>query len=431
MPDSNGVQTTVTMAPVQPHPPREEDSGNPMDLFACTLTGRFVTLPNLKVEVSARSVNTSKSFLCPSCPNSPLAIAPPQKRKDGVPFAKCLTCSWDTSECSISTMADLIDQSTTPFPWLFSQFRALKAAHNANTNGSSSFCASDTSRERQSNQRSRSLIGIQSASSRVKPLERQNDRAVTGGSAGVAFAESQSQHERKIFELYMPPSKIAPVRNAPGTRFLEVLKGEIDSDRLITPGERRANGVWLRQQVGPRQRVRRPHVTLKSRLSGSTITTKWDAADYSQNTLEYTGAYILPTVSLNILTPVPVEHNCSNHGKFIDLKVNLVNQRKFRAWVQIYNWVDREQSKEVTIDGLESKEFVFKNLKWSRSIGGHLRWLHGTCERLVQLGMNVQYEAGMEKRNSEPSELVCGHVWQVCLFGRHLFKSDEEIISRC
>lgn len=430
MTDSLAAEMYVTMAPVHPHPPREEQSGNASDLFACTTTGHFVTLPNFLVEIAARNVNTSKNFLCSSCLVAPLTIIPPHKRKTGLPFAKCSSCSWDTSHCSITSIADLIDQSTTPFPWLFSHFRVLKTAHQKELRGGDSSINFETVAEYRSEQRSRSLLRLHSASSTDAP-QSHSDRNSNGNTPGAVFTETQSRHEQKVFQTYMPPSETRTAQGVARTQFLDLMEGELDSDALVKPGERRANGVWMRRQVGPRQRTRRPHVTVKSKLCGSTVTTKWDSAIYNENSkMEYTGVYVLPIMTMKISAPASSELNCSKHGKFVNVRVTLVNQRKFRMWAQIYNWVDREQSQEVTVDGRERAEVFFEGLKWSRENVKHLRWLHNVCERLVQLGVNVQYETPAESKNDDRAGQICGRVWQVCLFGRHPYNCKDEVLCR-
>lgn len=430
MADSVTSGLFITMAPVHPHPPREEHSGNASDLFACGETGHFITLPNLTVEVSARSVNTSKNFLCPSCLVAPLTIIPPKKRKTGLPFAKCSSCPWDTSSCSITSIADLIDHSTTPFPWIFSHFRALKAVHQKAHNGGDISANVDTVTERRSDQRSRSLLRLHKPSSGVDDPQSHCDRNASGNTPGVLFTENQLRHEQNVFQTYMPPSEMRAVRGAPRNQFLELMKGEVDSDTLVKPGERRAHGVWLRKQVGPRQRTRRPHVTIKSKLCGSTATTKWDSAIYNESektNLEYTGDYILPTMTMEILA-LTTEVDCSMHGKLVDVRITLVNQRRFRMWAQIYNWIDREQSQEVTIDAREKADVYFEGLKWSRDNIKHVTWLQDMCGRLIQLGVNVQYETPAESKNDERGGQICGRVWQVCLFGRHTYNCKDEVL---
>lgn len=325
-------------------------------------------------------------------------------------------------------MADLIDQSTTPFPWLFSHFRALKLAHQKDQTSPGNAVHTET--ERRSDLRSRSLLRLHSANLQKDVSQSQCEENTNGNASGAVFTETQSLHEQKIFQTYMLSPKITTVRGAPRSRFLDNMKGEIDSDDLIKPGERRAKGVWLRKQVGPRQRTRRPHVSVKSKLSGSTVTTKWDSAVYNENSLEYTGAYVLPIVTVEIVTSTSTEFNCSDHAKLVNVMVTLVNQRKFRMWVQIYNWIDREQSQEATVGPQEVARMYLEGLKWNRETFGQLRWLQDTCERLIQLGVNVQYETPAESKNDDKVAQICGRVWRVCLFGRHAYSCKDDVL-RC
>lgn len=402
--DRYPIETCVTMTPTEPEP-REEDSGNPGDLFACAENGKFFTVINMEIDSIPRNAG-SRSFMCPVCTTS-LTFKPSHKRLLGEPLARCGTCSWDTSQREIQDMGDLLHRVKVPYPWLESHFRALKANR-----------------------------GIGRTNSHTKIIERLAVTPRMVGSErplgdGVAFAELQDAHEKKVFEGFLPPRHIPAITGGP-KNDIQMMCADIDSKELIDGKERRAVGVWFKSQLGPQQRVRSPHVVVKSPFTKSVVVPKWNSAVYEGGDMEYTGAYILPKVMINIKAWEHCHNGCGAHGNETDILISFRNERQLTANINLVNWVERSQSLDCKIGAGEQIVTKMKGVKWTARSVEHVGWLNGLCDHVLQLELQVRYDMRRGSPSSAQSTMskwqrLCRNTWRICLFVRHKFasKSDE------
>lgn len=401
--DRYPIETRITMTPVDPEP-LEEDSGYPGDLFACAESGRFFTVKNMEIDSVPRSAN-SRSFMCPAC-TTPLTIRPSQKRLPGEPLARCGMCSWDTSQCNVQDMGDLLHRVKVPYPWLESHFRALKA--------------------------SRSMERANSHTKRIERLAVSRRMVKSERSAGdsVAFAELQDAHEKKVFEGFLPPRQVPEVTGGPNDD-MSIMCGHIDSKDLIDGKERRAIGIWFKRQLGPKQRVRSPHVMVKSPFTKSMVAPKWNAAVYEGGDIEYTGAYVLPKVMINIKAWDNQNNGCGAHGNETDILISFRNERQLAANIGLVNWPERSQSLECKIGAGERVVTKMKGVKWTKRSVEHLGWLNGLCDHVLQLELQVSYDMRRGSPSNAQSTMdkwqrLCMNTWRTCLFVRHTSLPENE-----
>lgn len=481
------LETHISYAPRSPTP-HEEDAGSTSDLFACPDTGEFFTVSNAEIEIGPdRSMgSSSKTFQCPVCVTSSLTIRPSTEREKGEALAVCKVCGWDTSHCQVSDIGDLLQRVSMPYPWLDSHFRALVKAHNSNTqsnwNGNTSTgvntgglngCGSTNNHSRNG---TISLSSMSSATSSASSSSSSRRRRLTATvlrplGDGIGFTEKQEAHERKVFAQYLPPSMLSSTTSTSTStasltaKYKSMIRDNIENmckdlreSELMAPTERTANGVCFRRQAGPLQRIRTPHVTLRNRANGTAATTRWDLAVYDGSDPEYTAAYILPRIMINLKSGSATHSSgalqlssstasssssssCSTsttattttntntstakecNGQTVDLLLSLKNERQLAVTVQVENMADRSQAGELKIAAGELCMTKMKGVKWTDVDVEKCPWLDGLSSKVIQLELKVRYH--MKRSSSTRGQSVldkwnrlCKQTWGVCLFVR-------------
>lgn len=400
--DRYPIETLITFAPVTPDP-QEENAGCPEDLFACAETGQFFTVKNMKVDVISRTVSPSKSFLCPVC-NIPLTIVPSQQRQAGDPVAKCKSCKWDTSRCNVLDMGDLLQRVKMPFPWLESHYRLLKTSRITDKTGSNK------------------MAGRHVMTRRLDPHQ-------PSLGDGAAFVMAQAAHEKKVFKGFMPPSQNTTVRGRPAHDIKEMC-ADIDSNGLMDEKERRAEGIWFKNQGGPVQRVRLPHVIIKSAFTETVVNPKWDTTMGEGDNLESTAAYVLPKVTISIKEWKGKDDECGAHNDETDILISVRNERQLSATVNITNWINKSQALDFKIGAGEQVTKKMKGVKWSAQRVRHREWLNDLCDHLLQFEMQVRYDMkfgnhSCSQRTINRWQRLSRNTWHVSLFIRHGLRNTE------
>lgn len=247
-------------------------------------------------------------------------------------------------------------------------------------------------------------------------------------SAGITFTEKQENHEREIFKSFMPSCELPVLKNRP-QHDMEALAGDIDSDDLLPVSDRKAAGLSLRHQLGPRQRVRPPHVTVKSPFTNVTVNSKWDSIDFENDrSSDWTAAYIIPKMKMHIRGE-RLDRICDDGNRAIDLVIDFTNRRDKGLCVRLKNMEDENQTKEIWLSPGERKQVEICGFHWTSKGVAHMGWMEEFCDKLIQLQMEVRYDfdkARVRKSSSHGShdkpskwEQISKHAWRVCIFGRH------------
>lgn len=442
------VETQIAVTPCEP-PPAEEDAGQPGDLFACPDTGHFFTVKNMKVETTARNISASKTFLCPVCVTTTvLTFTPSNKRGHCEPLAKCLSCGWDTSHCNVNDIGDLLQRVKMPYPWLDAHFRALKAnrvngnANNGNSNISGNVGVDDNHGSNGSSlsfghgHGSKVKLGTHSkATERLAMLRRQSgigsmEETEPPMRDVSRFSDAQAAHERKVFQEYMPEPSV-PInlnhdeKDSDVGNVKEMCK-DLEASTLMEGDDRKASGIWFRRQAGPMQRIKAPHVVVKSGLTGKVVNSRWDSAIYDgDDHMECTGAYIIPKVLINMKGWGSKSGVCGSHGNETDILISVRNERQLSATVHVENWIDRTQAVEFKVAAGELFTTKMKGVKWLQRSVRQWNWMDGLCDHVVKLEMQVKYDMKRGKNQScgqstmEKWQKLCCRTWRVCFYVRH------------